>query len=93
MPPGGAVVGEKREASEGVDSKCRNACPALGVGGTIWLMVREKLWSKPGVRIVRFAGFRRADLLGRLIGDGGAERLWDVDSRTEAVEMAGRDDG
>jgi hypothetical protein len=65
MPPGGAVVGEKSEVSAGVDSKCRRVCPGPGVGGTMWLMVREKLWSKAGVRIVRFAGFRRAVLAGR----------------------------
>lgn len=46
--------------------------------------------SNPGVRMDRFAGFRRL-VLGGMIGDGGAER-WccEVVSTNDAVAMGGR---
>jgi hypothetical protein len=43
------------------------------VGGTSLRLLENDL-SKPGVRIVRFAGFRRALFGGMCTGDGGAER-------------------
>lgn len=62
MPPGGAVVGEQIDAKEGDDSMCRND-RMRGVGGTMSVASLEKDFSKRGVRMVRFAGFRRAGLV------------------------------
>ena len=68
MPPLGPKDGEKTD-KEGEDSVCLS-----GVGGATSVMLVEKDLSKAGVRIVRFAGFRRELLGGIFIGDGGAER-------------------
>jgi hypothetical protein len=54
-------------------------------------MFVENDLSRQGVRMVRFAGLRRAVFRGGLTGDDGAE-MWREVSTTEAVEMAGRDD-
>lgn len=93
IPFGGAAVGENRDVSEGEDSKCRKErCGTLGVGGMISAMLRVKdVWSDAGVRMVRFAGFRRAVFVGRCIGDGGAEKLCVGTSAIEAVEIEGRE--
>lgn len=90
MPPFGPNDGEKIEVKEGEDSVCRSDCRPCGVGGTS-IMLLEKERSKPGVRMVRFAGLRRELFGGACIGDGGAERCWDPES-TGAVAMGGRDD-
>lgn len=70
---------------------CRNERRVPGVGGTASVALLEKDESNPGVRIVRFAGFRRAVFIGRFTGEGGAERWHELVSTTEAVEMAGRE--
>lgn len=55
------------------------------------MMLLENDLSNPGVRMVRFAGFRRL-VLGGMIGDGGAERwCWEVVSNKDAVAMGGRE--
>lgn len=74
MPPGGAVDGEQMDGKEGDDSICRND-RMRGVGGTMSVGSFEKDFSRRGVRMVRFAGFRRAGLTGAFIGEGGADRL------------------
>ena len=73
MPPLGPNEGEKIEFSDGEDSVCRNGCRPSGVGGTSEILLENDL-SKPGVRMVRFAGFRRVLLGGMCTGDGGADR-------------------
>ena len=71
----------------GDDSTCRKEGISLGVGGTILDVVRTNEDSNPGVRMVRFVGFRRAVFRGHLRGDVGAEKgcgdpmLGDVDGR------------
>jgi hypothetical protein len=58
MPPRGANPGDVIDASEGDDSACRRDWRPRGVGGTKSGTLVKDL-SKPGVRMVRFAGRRR----------------------------------
>lgn len=78
MPFVGPAVGENTDR-EGDESKRRRercgSCKTLGVGGIIPAMLRAKVvCSEAGVRIVKFAGFRRPVLgAGLRTGDEGAE--------------------
>lgn len=92
MPPLGPNDGEKIEFRDGEDSVCRKGCRLSGVGGISEMLLENDL-SKPGVRIVRFAGFRRELRGGMCTGDGGADK-WccEVVSTTDAVAIGGRED-
>ena len=72
MPPLGPKDGENID-SDGEDSVWRKKCWPLGVGGSSVTFVEKDL-SKPGVRMVRFAGFLRALLSGVRTGNGVAVR-------------------
>lgn len=84
-------MGEKTDVNEGEDSACLKTRSPDGVGGMSSLIALPKDISGPGVRMVRFAGRRRAVLTGGLIGEGGAERwCWELVSRIDDVVMEGR---
>lgn len=72
MPPLGPKDGEKTDR-DGEDSVWRKECWPLGVAGSSVTLLEKDL-SKPGVRMVRFAGFRRELLCGIRAVDGGAAR-------------------